>query len=124
MKTTYRGFSSYSDNQSSIDNRMADRALIKQDLINHFNTSLGEVLGRASFGSSLRSRLGEPFDEITKANIINDVTLVINYDPRVSLKSVTPEYTDDTITIVAVIEYTDSNEVDLISLFVDNNGVS
>jgi len=124
MKTTYRGFSSYSNNQSPIDNRMVDRALIKQDLINHFNTFRGEVLGRASFGSNLRSRLGEPFDEITKANIINDVTMVVRYDPRVSLKSVVPEYTDDTIVIVVVLEYVNDNEVDLINLFVDRNGVS
>jgi hypothetical protein len=77
---TYRGFSTVnSDVQNTV---LYDLALIKQDLINHFHIRKGEKLENPNFGTIIWQMLYEPLTEQNKAIIVNDVTEIVNSDPR------------------------------------------
>lgn len=84
---TYKGFSSISGDSKSF--ALYDLALIKQDIINHFHIRLGERLENPSFGTIIWDVLFEPLTEELKQVIIQNVTEIINYDPRVSAENVT-----------------------------------
>jgi hypothetical protein len=77
---TYKGFSTI---DSEINNTaLYDLALIKQDLINHFHIKKGEKLENPNFGTIIWEALFEPLTEQLKQVIVNDVTEIVNSDPR------------------------------------------
>lgn len=83
---TYKGFSTADDSQSS--NKLYDIALIKQDIINHFHIRKGEKLSDPNFGTIIWDVLFEPFTEELREAILDDVTTIINYDPRVNVSRI------------------------------------
>jgi hypothetical protein len=81
LPRTYKGFSTVSpDNANSA---LYDLALIKQDIINHFHIRKGEKLENPEFGTIIWDMLFEPLTPQIKELIVNDVTDIINSDPRV-----------------------------------------
>lgn len=78
---TYKGFSSVSTAAESY--ALYDLYLIKQDIINHFNTRLGERLENPNFGTIIWDVIFEPLTDSIITTITKDVETVINYDPRV-----------------------------------------
>jgi phage baseplate assembly protein W len=78
----YRGisFTSYEDNKSLSQH---DIELVKIDIMNHIFTSLGERIMMPTFGTRIPDLLFEPLDQQTLDVIYEDLTTVINYDPRV-----------------------------------------
>ena len=79
---TYVGYSSV--NALSINNtELYDSDLIKQDLLNQFNTKLGERVMNPTFGTIIWSLLFEPLTDDVKQAILNDVSRICNFDPRV-----------------------------------------
>jgi hypothetical protein len=81
LPRTYKGFSTV--NTSSINGSLYDLALIKQDLINQFYIRKGEKLENPEFGTIIWDMLFEPLTEQVKAIIVNDVTTIVNSDPRI-----------------------------------------
>jgi phage baseplate assembly protein W len=82
----YRGFSSISGDGSTHSNtELFDIALVKQDLLNHFNIRYREIPGRPGFGCAIYNLLAEPFDEITEVALREEVENVIRSDPRVEV---------------------------------------
>ena len=82
----YRGLSTVDpDNRQST---LYDLALIKQDLLNHFHIRQGEKLENPEFGTIIWDALFEPFTEDLKSAIAENVTTIVNYDPRVQVNSV------------------------------------
>jgi len=82
----YRGFSSVStDNSIHSNTELYDIALVKQDLLNHFNIRYREIPGRPGFGCAIYNLLAEPFDEITEVALREEVENVIRSDPRVEI---------------------------------------
>lgn len=82
----YRGFSSVSvDGNIHSNTEIFDVSLVKQDLLNHFNTRYREVPGRPGFGCGIYNLLAEPFDDITEVALREEVERVIRYDPRVEI---------------------------------------
>ena len=78
----YIGYSSV--NSDSLGSTVLyDFDLIKQDLLNQFNTKQGERLMNPLFGTIIWSLLYEPFTDDVKQAIADDVTRVCNYDPRI-----------------------------------------
>jgi len=98
----YKGFSSQ---QGSKNYRLYDIDLVKQDLINHFYIRKGEKLENPDFGTVIWDMLFENFTEDVKQIIAKDVEAIINYDPRISVNSVTVDSTDQGIRIQADIVY-------------------
>jgi phage baseplate assembly protein W len=98
----YKGFSSQ---QSSRNYKLYDIDLVKQDLINHFYIRKGEKLENPDFGTVIWDMLFENFTEDVKQIIAKDVEAIINYDPRISVNTVTIDSTDQGIRIQADIVY-------------------
>lgn len=86
LSKAYRGISTVNNVQGSFS--LYDLALIKQDIINHFHIRQGERLERPTFGTIIWDMLFEPLTEEVKVLIVQDVTQIINYDPRVRAQNV------------------------------------
>jgi phage baseplate assembly protein W len=82
---TYKGFSTI--NPLAKNGALYDLELIKQDLINHFHIKKGEKLENPTFGTIIWDMLYEPLTDQLKQLITNDVTGIINSDPRVKVIS-------------------------------------
>lgn len=78
----YRGFSSADD--TSMTTKIYDFELIRQDIVNMFQTKKGERVMNPEFGTVIWSLIYEPFTNDIKQLISEDVTRVLNYDPRVT----------------------------------------
>lgn len=86
QRKLYKGFSTV--NRPFGNWRMTDLEALKQDLMNHFAIRRGEKLMNPDFGSNIQLMVMEPLDDSTKQAIINDVTEVVNNDPRLKASSV------------------------------------
>lgn len=93
----YRGFSTKA--RTGIDTRIFDIELVQADLLNKFETRLGERVGRPDEGSIIHDLLFEPIDSRTEALITADAERIINEDPRVELIDMVVNFTPDTGTI-------------------------
>lgn len=82
----YRGFSTVNSNAQGYS--LYDFELIKQDLINHFHIRQGEKLSNPSFGCIIWEMLFEPFTADIQEAIIDNVTAIVNYDPRIRAESI------------------------------------
>jgi len=78
----YRGFSTINPENNTF--QAYDLSLIKQDLINHFNIRQGEKLSDPTFGCIIWDALFEPLTEELKEAITENVTAIVNFDPRTS----------------------------------------
>ena len=83
---TYRGISTVNAGNST--KVLYDLALIKQDIINHFHIRQGEKLSDPEFGTIIWDILYEPFTNEVQELVIEDVTTIINYDPRVRAEEI------------------------------------
>ena len=81
----YRGFSTVANAKSF---SVYDFELIKQDLINHFHIRQTEKLSDPTFGTIIWDILYEPFTIEVQEAIIEDVTRIINYDPRIKAEDI------------------------------------
>lgn len=64
---------------------LTDNNIIIMDLINHFNIRKGEKLMNPNFGCLIWDRLFDPLTPALKNAIVNDITDIINSDPRISV---------------------------------------
>jgi phage baseplate assembly protein W len=83
---TYKGFSTVNSNNSSP--ALYDIALIKQDIINHFHIRQGEKLSDPEFGTIVWDIIFEPLTEDTKNAIVQNISRIVNYDPRVKVNKI------------------------------------
>ena len=83
---TYRGISTVADSGTF---PLYDISLIKQDITNHFHIRKGEKLENPNFGTIIWDVLFEPLTDEIRDLIIEDVTSIINYDPRVRVVDIT-----------------------------------
>jgi phage baseplate assembly protein W len=63
----------------------ADIETVKRDLLNHIYTIPGERVMQPNFGTRIPLMQFEPLDEKSIQIIKDDLTAVVNYDPRVRL---------------------------------------
>lgn len=78
----YKGFSTAND--TSMTSKIYDFDLIQQDILNMFQTKKGERVMNPEFGTIIWSLIYEPFTADVKQLISDDVTRILNYDPRVT----------------------------------------
>jgi phage baseplate assembly protein W len=77
----YRGFSTVDPlNRGS---KLYDFDIIKQDILNHFNTRKGQRVMNPTFGTIIWDVLMEPLTEQIRELLTQDVTAICNFDPRV-----------------------------------------
>jgi len=77
----YVGFSSV--DIANTNSKLYDLDLIKQDLINQFNTRKGERLMNPAFGSIIWDIIMEPLTDEIHDIIEQDLTTICNSDPRI-----------------------------------------
>lgn len=99
----YRGISTANPENTSFS--LYDIALIKQDIINHFHIRVGEKLENPEFGTIIWDVLFEPMTPQLKDAIANNVTEIINYDPRVQVDNVTVDTYESGILIECQLTY-------------------
>lgn len=104
---TYRGFSTI--NSDVRNTALYDLALIKQDLINHFHIRKGEKLENPNFGTIIWEVLFEPLTEQLKTIIVNDVTQIVNNDPRTQVVQTIVTQKDQAIQIEITLIYVPYN---------------
>jgi phage baseplate assembly protein W len=99
----YRGISTVDPDRGSFN--LYDINLIKQDIINHFHIRQGEKLENPTFGTIVWDILFEPLTDSLRDAIIQNVTEIINYDPRVSVDSVVVDAFESGIQIDCSLTY-------------------
>ena len=116
---TYKGFSTTDPDQNGFN--LYDFSLIKQDIINHFHIRQGELLSNPNFGTIIWDVLHEPMTEQLKQIIIDNVTEIINYDPRINVNSVTVDEYESGLQIEAEVLFLTYNIVESMRLTFDQN---
>jgi phage baseplate assembly protein W len=94
----YRGFSTVNP-LSQAKFKLTDFELIKQDLLNAFNTRKGSRLMNPSEGCIVWDLLFEPLTDTAKINLVNDLSSIVARDPRVRLSD------------IQLIDGTDANQI-------------
>jgi phage baseplate assembly protein W len=77
----YKGFSTV--DPLNRGNKLYDFDIIKQDILNHFNTRKGQRVMNPTFGTIIWDVLMEPLTEQIRELLTQDVTAICNFDPRV-----------------------------------------
>ena len=101
-KVTFKGFSSKADQRNF---KVYDFECVKQDLINRLSVRKGERVENPEFGTIIYDCLFEPFTEVLKDQILEDITANLNADPRLSTEEILVSEEDHGIAIQATITY-------------------
>jgi len=117
----YRGVSTVANPRGF---NLYDLEIIKQDIINHFHIRKGEKLENPTFGTIIWDILFEPFTEDLKELIIQDITDIINYDPRISVNNVTVDSYESGLQVDCSLTYVPYSISETMRLrFDQNNGL-
>lgn len=115
---TYRGFNTIDQSKKF---RLTDLDLVKRNLLNHFKIRKGEKLMQPNFGSIIWNTLFEPLTEETKKIIIDDVTAVVGYDPRLIIDGVIIQQLDSGLQLQVSLTYKPTNITTTMNLNFDKN---
>ena len=115
----YRGISTVDPNANGFN--LYDVALIKQDIINLFHIRQGEKLENPEFGTIVWDALYEPLTEDLKEAIAENVTEIVNYDPRVTVNNVTIDQYESGLQISVSLTYLPYNISESLLLTFDQN---
>lgn len=77
----YKGFSTV--NPTNYGSKLYDFDLVKQDLLNHFNTRKGSRVMNPTFGTIIWDLLMEPLTDQVQEALTEDIKNICNSDPRV-----------------------------------------
>jgi len=117
---TFKGFSSKADKQNF---KLYDFECAKQDLINRLSVRKGERVENPEFGTIIYDSLFEPFTDVLKEAILDDVTANLNADPRISTEDITVTEADHGISIQATITYVPLNITEKLRFGFDENSL-
>lgn len=117
IRSRFRGYSSVGT--TFLSPVRYDLDLARQDLLNQFNTRLGERVMMPRFGSIVWELLFDPLDARTEKLIKDDVERIITEDPRWGLQSITVTEAPNALTIEAVVTYRPTDEVIVLPLTFD-----
>ena len=112
----YLGYSTIDQNKSVT---LTDADLIKRDLINHFYIRRGEKLMQPNFGTIIWDSIFEPYTEQLRTAIIDDVTRIARYDPRLRVDQILVDQFEHGLLIELRLEYVSTNEIETLKLIFD-----
>jgi len=115
----YRGFSTV--NTDSENFVLYDFELIKQDLLNHFNTRRGERLMNPTYGTTIWDTLFEPLTPAIKQQIAEDINRILASDPRVIPVQVDITQADYGFRIELTLKYTGTDISENMQITFDKN---
>lgn len=128
-KNIYKGISfvNYKNNKTL---SLSDIDLVKQDLLNHIFTIRGERIMLPTFGTGVSDMPFEQLDELTITRFEDDLLTVVNYDPRVELRTegnipnginVIPLYDENALIGVLDLNYIELDISDTLEIRLDFN---
>ncbi len=97
--------------------------LAKQDLMNVFHTQRGERVMRPDFGTIIFDLLFEPFDEETRAQVVDDAVEIISGDPRFTMISIDVRELEHTLRLDIVLNYVPLDVVDSLQIEYDRQNI-
>ena len=115
----YRGCSTVNPDNNSF--ALYDIGLIKQDIINNFHIRQGEKLSDPEFGTIIWDILFEPLTDPIKDAIVNNVSKIVNYDPRVQVDQITVDSYETGIQVDCTLVYLPYNISESMRLTFDEN---
>ena len=116
---SYKGLSTVNPDNTSY--ALYDIGLIKQDILNHFHIRQGEKLENPEFGTIIWDVLFEPMTDSLKEAIINNVTEIINGDPRVTASAIVVDQYESGIQIECELTYLPYNISEQLKFEFDQN---
>ena len=113
----YKGFSSF-EFQRRKTFEITDIELVKLDILNHLFTRPGSRVMMPNFGSIIPDLTFEPLDEQTVELLEEDLTRVVNFDPRVPLIDLTilPDFDNSAVTAHVKLLFVELDLVDEMDL--------
>ena len=118
---TFKGFSSRADKKNF---KLYDFECAKQDLINRLSIRKGERVENPEFGTIIYDAIFEPFTDVLKDAIVEDITANLNADPRISTEEILVTEADKGIAIQATITYVPLNITEKLRFNFDENSLS
>jgi phage baseplate assembly protein W len=113
----YIGFSTV--NSSNPGNKLFDFELVKQNLINHFNTRKGERVMNPDFGCVIWELLFEPLTGDVRDLIQKDIIKICESDPRAFASQIDIREYEQGFMLELTLETTDSNQSNVLKLAFD-----
>jgi len=98
---------------------MYDFDVVKQDLLNYFNTRQGERVMNPSWGTIIWEKLYDPFTEEVRSAIEEDIKKIIASDPRVNVTSVVITEADFGLVLEVTLTFVATSQVDVMRLNFD-----
>ena len=117
---TFKGFSSKADKRNF---KIYDFECVKQNLINRLSVRKGERVENPEFGTIIYDCLFEPFTEVLKDQITEDITANLNADPRLSTDDIAVTEEDHGISIQASITFVPLNITEKMRFSFDENAL-
>ena len=117
---TFKGFSSKADQRNF---KIYDFECVKQDLINRLSIRKGERVENPEFGTIIYDCLFEPFTEVLKEQILEDITANLNADPRIATEEILVTEADHGIAIQATIKYVPLDITEKLQFKFDENSL-
>jgi phage baseplate assembly protein W len=121
----YRGFSTVNE-LSQKKFVLTDYELVKQDLINSFNTRKGSRVMLPDEGCIVWELLYEPLTYETKQAIIENLTYLVNQDPRLQLVKITliNQTDNNTITVELAVNTVGGDQTQVMRVLFDERGTA
>ncbi len=111
----YRGFSTISAN-SQKKFVLTDNDLAKQDLLNNLMIRRGSRVMQPNVGCIVWEKIFENISTTDVTDIANNITTIVNSDPRLSLVSIDVTQNQNTIVVTLSLLYTQTNETEQLIL--------
>jgi phage baseplate assembly protein W len=118
----YKGYSSVGRNFSSTET--TDTALVRADLLNHFNTRPGERVMHPGFGCAVWQYLFDPFTDNAKYNIIENLKDIVAKDPRVVLRDIDVAEFEHGLSVELDLVYAEGNQAETMKVAFDQRDSS
>jgi phage baseplate assembly protein W len=115
----YKGFSTVDALQRN--SKLYDFDVIKQDLMNHFNTRKGERLMKPEFGSIIWNILYDPFTEEIRRAVEADIKTIIEADPRISSPIINISEAEYGLLLEVTLTYTGTSQSETMRLAFDKD---
>jgi phage baseplate assembly protein W len=115
----YKGFSTV--NPYKVDTRIYDYELVKQDLLNQFNTRKGERVMNPNYGTVIWDLLFEPFTDSVKRQITDDITNIVTADPRANATDINVIEQEYGMLLEITMVYADSDQTDVLKVNFDKS---
>lgn len=99
-------------NRTSRDWVLYDLDLIKRDLLNHFQTRVGERIMRPTFGCEIWNYIHEPLTPDIVSLIENEVTRIVSLDARTEVRKIRVQTYEHGVVVLADLFYRPFDMID------------